>query len=204
MNLRSLLVCIWLLAGSTVFSQTEMTFDQYHLMGHQQPYLFMPVIHYRNAHNWYAEARYNYEDLQTVSLFLGKAFTGDKEFSYSLVPMFGASVGRFTGLSAGLNVDLEYNKFYFSTQSQYSLSTKQPKEYFLYSWSEAGYQPLNWLYAGVSVQQTHDRYTGDQVQPGLLVGFSFSRFTLPVYAFDPLSASPYFIVGVSFQWKKVK
>jgi len=124
--------------------------------------------------------------------------------NYSIVPMLGGSVGRFQGVSAGLNMDMDYKKFFFSSQSQYSRSTNLYGEYFLYSWSEIGYQGFKWLYAGFSVQHTHDRFAGNELQPGMMIGFTFKRFTIPVYTFDPFNNNRNFIVGFTMAWKQAK
>lgn len=201
----SILTVILLLLTASGFSQSAFNLEQYHVVNSGRPYLYMPVMHYLHSSNWYAEARYNYEDAETFSLYLGKAITGGKNLNYSIIPMLGGSVGRFQGVSTGLNVDLDYNKFFFSSQSQFSRSTSQHGEYFLYSWSEIGYQGLKWLYAGLSVQHTHDRFSGNTVQPGMMVGFTFNRFTIPVYTFDPFNNNGRnFIVGVTMAWKSTK
>src|SRR5687768_16049059 len=122
------------------YSQAEVAVEQYHYMGKGQPYLFMPIAHVQTSRNWYAEARYNYEDIETFSLYLGKSFSGEKNLSYTLTPIAGAAIGRFRGISIGLNMDVEYGKFFFSAQSQYSLATDKGKgsDDFFYSWSEVG------------------------------------------------------------------
>src|SRR4051812_15411399 len=98
-----LLFALVLLSNRGV-SQSTMNFEQYHVVSPGQPYLYMPVMQYQHAKNWYAEARYNYEDQETFSLYLGKAFTiGKNDLRGSLVPMLGGSVGRFSGISTGLN-----------------------------------------------------------------------------------------------------
>ncbi|WP_205513728.1 hypothetical protein [Longitalea arenae] len=193
-----------LLMKVSAFGQSEINLEQYHVVSPGQPGLYMPLMQYQHARNWYAEARYNYEDAETFSLYLGKAFTGGNALNYSFIPMFGGSLGRFKGLSTGLNIDMEYDKFFFSSQSQYSVPTDGYEQYFLYSWSELGYQGLRWLYAGVSVQHTHDRAAGNVWQPGMMMGFSFKRFTIPVYTFEPFTSNRNFIVGVTMTWKHHK
>jgi hypothetical protein len=78
-------------------------------------------------------------------------------------------------------------------------------EYFLYSWSEIGYQGFKWLYAGLSVQHTHDRLAGNELQSGMMVGFTFNRFTIPVYTFNPFNNDGRsFIVGFTMAWKQTR
>jgi len=200
----SILLFACFLINKKGFSQSDINLEQYHLVSPDQPYMYMPVMHYQHKKNWYAEARYNYEEVETFSLYLGKAFTGGNNLNYSFVPMLGGSVGKFKGISTGLNIDLEYNKFFFSSQAQYSMPTSQYGQYFWYSWSEVGYQSLKWLYAGLSVQHTHLRLIGHELQPGLMIGFTFNRFTIPVYTFDPFNNGRNFIVGVNMAWKHTK
>jgi hypothetical protein len=195
-----ILTALALLMGQAGFSQTEVSLEQYHYMGNSQAYTYMPVMHIQDKRNWYAEARYNYEDLQTFSLYMGRSFTGDRDLKYTATPLLGGSVGRFKGVSAGLNLDLEYYNFYLSAQSQYSFSTNSLSEDFMYYWSEAGYQALNWLYAGISWQQTRGQYSGNLLEKGLLIGFSFKQFTVPVYAFTPFNKDRYFILGFTYSW----
>jgi hypothetical protein len=202
----SILVLVLMLIDKPGLSQSEITLEQYHIINTNQPSLYMPVMHYQHPKNWYAEARYNYEDAETFSLYLGRAFTGENnEFNYSVVPMLGGSLGRWQGISTGLNIDVGLNNFFFSSQSQYSRSTSLYGDYFVYSWSEVGYQSLKWLYAGLSVQHTHERFTGNDLQPGFMIGFTFNRFTIPLYTFEPFNNSGRnFIVGVTMEWKNKK
>jgi hypothetical protein len=192
------------LLNNAGFSQATVKFEQYHIVDAQQPYMYMPVIHYLHKTNWYAEARYNYEAAETFSLYLGRAFKGGNGLNYSFVPMLGASAGRFTGVSAGLNIDLEFNKFFFSSQSQYSKAIHKYGPRFWYSWSELGYQSMKWLYAGLSVQHTYGRFTGNELQPGMMIGFVFKQFTMPLYAFDPFTDKRNFIVGMNMAWKPAR
>jgi hypothetical protein len=202
---RTLYVILSVLVSSPSYSQAEVAVEQYHYMGKGQPYVFMPIAHFQTSRNWYAEARYNYEDIETFSLYFGKSFSGEKSLGYSLTPIAGASIGRFRAISTGLNVDLEYGKFFFSAQSQYSVATDKGKgsDDFFYSWSEAGFQPVEWFFAGASFQQT---YMANEklMEPGALIGFSFGRFTIPVYGFDLLNSQRYFIIGLTVSWQGTK
>lgn len=200
-----LLILSVLFATTRSYSQAEAVVEQYHYAGKGQPYVFMPVAHVQTARNWYAEARYNYEDTETFSFYLGRSFSGEKNLSYTFTPIIGAAMGRFKGISTGLNIDMEYGKFFFSAQSQYSLATERGKgsDDFFYSWSEAGFQPLHWLYAGASFQQT---YMANEklLEPGALIGFSFGRFSIPIYGFDLAHEQRYFIIGLTVSWQGAK
>lgn len=201
----AILLLAMVLIGGALSGQSGISLEQYRIINTGQPSLYMPVMHYQHAKNWYAEARYNYEDEETFSLYLGRAFTGETNtFNYSIVPMLGGSMGRWKGVSTGLNINVDIDKFFFSSQSQYSRSTNTYGDHFVYDWSEVGYQSLKWLYAGLSLQHTHDRAIGHDIQPGFMVGFTFNRFTIPIYTFEPFNGERNFIVGVTMEWKNKK
>jgi hypothetical protein len=151
--------------------------------------------------NWYAEARYNYEALKTFSFYAGKAFSRQAVFSYTIVPMFGGVVGRFKGGSAGLNIDLGYKRFFLSSQSQYTFSSNGENKDFFFSWSEAGYQPLKWLYTGLSMQPTYYPQTKQkELNPGVVVGFCYRSWTFPVYVFNPSASNTTFVLSIVKEW----
>ncbi len=160
-----------------------------------------PLVQLQTDKNWFVEARYNYEEARTVSFYIGKAFARDGQFSYSITPIFGGVVGRFDGGSAALNVDLEFRGFYFSTQSQYTFSVEEELDNFYFSWSELGYQPLEWLYGGLAIQETYFPQTSESItHPGCVVGFSFRRWTLPFYGFKTGKGTQSFVCSIIYEW----
>ena len=52
------------------------------------------------------EARYNYEELETLSVFAGWTFASEGELEASLTPMLGLVAGETDGLAPGLEFDL--------------------------------------------------------------------------------------------------
>jgi hypothetical protein len=178
-----------------------MSFEQYSFMGAGQPGLLAPVAHYESKQKWYAEARYNYEDINTLSLYAGHTFSGEKEFAWSLTPMIGGMAGKLKGGSLGLNSECSFKKFYFSSQAQYSVSAQTRFDNFFYNWSELYYAPITWLYTGIALQHTRLYATNALVDPGVLVGFSFNQWSFPIYSFNPLTNARYFVVGVNWEWK---
>src|SRR5215471_15070922 len=53
-------------------------------------------------HHWlHLEARYNYEDLETGSVWLGYNFSGGEKLAWELTPMLGGVFGHTTGIAPG-------------------------------------------------------------------------------------------------------
>lgn len=167
----------------------------------------VPVGYVQSVNNWYAELRYNYEDAKTLSLYGGKNFSGGNNLEYSITPMAGFSTGRFTGVSLAINADAEWNKFFLSSQTQYSIavkkydsaSVKKNAENFFFSWTELGYNISAHFFAGLSMQYT--RQTGENdFEPGFLAGLNFKNLSFPFYVFSPFRADRYFVFGVNYEF----
>ena len=184
----------------TAFSQTKSGMENYHSLSRNESYVWMPVLHYMNKHGFYGEARYNYEELQTGSLYAGKNFTGGEKINYSVTPMLGIVFGKYNGGSLALNMDVEYKKIFFSGQIQYTVNKETNEENFFYNWSELGRKIGNKFYGGISIQQTKlygNKLTSDM---GLLLGFETGKITIPLYLFNPLSENRNLVVGLIVEW----
>jgi hypothetical protein len=196
-----LLITVLLFLLHINHAQSRLGFDQYSYLGTGQLHTLVPVMHYESNNKWYAEARYNYDEYQTFSLYAGKTFSRQNMFSYAFTPVIGAMTGKLNGGSVGLNTELSYKKFNFSSQSQYTVSAENKNSNFFFSWSELYYQPLKWMYTGVTLQHTRIYKTDARLEPGVLIGFSFDQWSFPVYSFTPYAAERYFVVGINWEWQ---
>lgn len=191
-----------LLAGFATNAQSKWVFEQYNYI-EQSSASLVPMVHFEAKNNWYAELRYNYEDLQTISIFGGKTFSGGNSLEYALTPMAGYSAGNFTGVSFGINTELEWDKFYLSAQSQYSMATQKKASSFFFNWSELGYSITNHLFSGVAMQYTKAKDL-NQFEPGFLAGLSFKNISFPFYVFSPFAPGRYFILGLNYEYNLKK
>ena len=74
--------------------------------------------------NWlHLEARYNYENLRTGSLWVGYNFSAGKNVELSITPMIGGVFGRTNGIAPGFEASLAYRKFEFSISNEYIFDT---------------------------------------------------------------------------------
>jgi hypothetical protein len=184
-------------------SQSKWVFEQYNYIRQPDASAFVPMVHFQTKNNWYGELRYNYEDAQTLSLFGGKTLTGGKSLTWSITPMAGYSTGKFTGVSAGINNEIEWKDFYFSAQSQYSMATKKDIANFFFNWSEAGYSFSDYFYSGIAMQFTRQKQKG-YLEPGIVSGLCFRNFSLPFYVFNPLRNDCYFVLGLNYEYNLKK
>ncbi|NJO25008.1 MAG: hypothetical protein HC867_03265 [Bacteroidia bacterium] len=78
-NHALIILLLWLLPGSAS-PQLKIGAEYYTYIQQQQPLTPVPLVYFQTNKNWYAELRYNYEELQTFSIYLGKNFQAEKTF----------------------------------------------------------------------------------------------------------------------------
>jgi hypothetical protein len=146
------------------------------------------------------EARYNYENLRTGSLWAGYNFSVGKTLVLNVTPMIGGVFGRSTGIAPGCEASLTYKKVELSISNEYVLNTSQSSESFYYSWPQLTYSPTEWLRVGLVAQHTKAFQTSLDVQRGFLVGVSHKKVEFTTYVFNAGWTDPTVVleVGVSF------
>jgi hypothetical protein len=180
-------------------AQAKAGLETYSFHRDGQSYVWMPVIHYESGKGTYAEMRYNYEDINTASIFLGKSFhVGSNRIDVK--PMIGISAGHFNGISFALNADAEMGSFFWSCESQFSIASKKSNTNFFFNWSEAGINVTKNLFAGLSYQYTIES-SNTESSPGILAGVSFGNITIPFYLFQPFSNNQLLVLGFNYEYK---
>ena len=186
-------------------AQSSGSIEQYFYVLSDRSVVVAPIASYQFNNGLYFEGRYNYEEMKSCSAYIGKTFTNEASFKYSISPIVGGVWGAYRGGSIGANIDLEYGNFYLSSQPQYTLGFKTRENNFIYSWSEVGYQVKDWLAIGASVQHTQLYQTKSSFEKGLLLSLSYKNWSLPLYIFNPESKdNKYFLIGVNFEWEGKK
>ena len=143
------------------------------------------------------EARYNYEDLETFSGWVGYNFIGGKNFEYTITPMVGGVVGLSNGIAPGLEFSFTYKKFELYSESEYIFDVESAENNFFYSWTDLTYSPTDWLSVGLSGQRTRLYQTDLDIQRGLLVGGTYKSFGLRGYVYNLGYDDPFVLIGLS-------
>jgi hypothetical protein len=136
-------------------------------------------------HGWlHLEARYNYEDLKTGSVWIGYNFSAGRKLALRVTPMIGGVVGRVTGIAPGCEASLSYKKVTLSIFNEYVFDLAHNARSFYYSWPEITYSPTDWFRVGLAAQHTKALQTKLDTQRGFLVGFSHQRAEFTAYVLD--------------------
>ena len=152
-------------------------------------------------HRWlHLEARYNYEDQETGSLWAGYNLSAGQRLVFEATPMLGAVFGNTTGIAPGCELALSYKKVEVSTEAEYVYDPSNSENSFLYSWNELIYSPTDWFHAGLVAQRTRAYHTPLDVQRGFSVGFSHKKLDFTTYVLNAGWTEPTVVLALGFHF----
>jgi len=146
------------------------------------------------------EGRYNYEALDTGSVWAGYNFSTGKELEFELTPMLGGVFGDINGVAPGYNVALSFKRFELSSQGEYFFDSEASSGNFFYTWSELTFSPLDWLWVGLVIQRTKAYESDFDIQRGFLVGVSYKKFEFTTYVFNLGWTDPTIVLATTFNF----
>jgi hypothetical protein len=146
------------------------------------------------------EARYNYENLETGSVWLGYNFHAGHTLQFDATPMIGGVFGSTAGVAPGYELSLAWKRTELSTTGEYVFNVNKNSGSFFYSWNELTFSPVTWFHAGLVAQHTQAYHTDVDIQRGFLVGVTWKRLSFTTYIFNPGWTDPIVVpaLGVSF------
>jgi hypothetical protein len=144
------------------------------------------------------ESRYNYENLETGSAWLGANFSGGKTLEWEFTPMLGGVFGDTTGIAPGLQLSLSWWKLNLSSENEYVFDANNHSDSFFYNWSELTLTPAGSFLFGLVTQRTRVYQTDREIQRGVMAGFSIKRVTLSGYVFNPDEDKPRFVLAITW------
>jgi hypothetical protein len=156
----------------------------------------LPIIK-ADRNKLHLEARYNYEDFKTFSMFGGYNFSGGKKLQYTITPMLGFAVGNTDGIAPGLEMDFTLGKFELYSEMEYLFELNDKTYSYYYNWSEITFAPTDWMWFGISGQRIRPYETELEVERGATLGFSFKNVSLSGYYFNPFTENDYGIISLA-------
>ena len=142
---------------------------------------------FRADRDWlHLEARYNYEELNTGSAWVGFNFdfSFDEELTFEFTPMIGGVFGELNGVAPGYEGTLSWWKLELYTEGEYLIEVDDHSDNFFYTWSELSLSPLDWFRFGLVVQRTKAYETDLDIQRGFLVGLSYEPVDFTAYVLN--------------------
>lgn len=157
-----------------------------------------PQFTFTADRDWlHLEARYNYEDLETGSLWAGYNVRGGQKVAWELTPMLGGIFGNTSGVAPAYRGSVTWWSLELSSEGEYVFDIAEPSESFFYNWSELTIAPLEWWRVGLVTQRTRAYRADRDIQRGLLVGVTWKDVDAAIYVFNPDDSSPIVVAAVT-------
>jgi len=150
----------------------------------------------------YCEARYNYEDSNTLSLYFGKPIELSKKKDIELIPMIGGVIGISNGLSIAFSFQTETNNFTSSTQCNYFINKNSNSNNYLFDWSSITYKISKIIGVGGGLQITIPENNYAIIKSGPMASLSFNNFTIEMYGYNLWEKEKTFSIGLEYSFKK--
>jgi hypothetical protein len=147
------------------------------------------------------EGRYNYEDRNTTSLWVGMNFHFGEIFTLDATTMAGVVFGNSDGVAPGVELTFAHKRFEVYTEGEYFISLDDVNLNFAYFWTDLSYSPTDWLSLGISGQRTRLYHTAIDIQRGIFSSFTYKKANLTAYWYNIGQGSSSFILlslGYSF------
>jgi len=147
------------------------------------------------------EARYNYEDYETASFWVGYNWSFGKDIAVTLTPMIGGAIGETKGFAPGFRLNAEWWKLTLYSEGEYFFDADSSDDDFFYNWSELSMDVTHGFRVGLVMQKETD----EDVRRGFLAGFKWDQkglgeVDLTAYLFDLDQDEQMYVfaVGLSF------
>ena len=158
------------------------------------------LLGYADHKSLHFEARYNYEDRETGSVFGGYMFEGGGKLSWSLTPVVGLVFGNTDGFAPGLLTSFAWKKLDFYSESEYVIDFASKDNNFFYTWTELGITPFKNFRTGISGNRTRLYESDIEVQKGIFAEYSFWKLTTGLHYFNPFSDNYFLIATMSIDF----
>lgn len=158
------------------------------------------LIGYADYKAFHSEVRYNYEDMQTVSVFGGYRFSAGQRFKAGFTPILGFAVGNTDGIIPGLLLDLTWLKFDFYSESEYVMNFEGKENNYFYTWSELGITPFDSFRTGLSANRTRLFHSSLDFQRGIFAEYTLKKLTAGIHYFNPFTGDSYVIIAIDYEF----
>ena len=147
------------------------------------------------------EARYNYEDYETFSFWVGYNWSFGEDIAVTLTPMVGGAVGETKGVAPGFRLNAEWWKLTLYSEGEYFFDADESDDDFFYNWSELNLDLTHGFRAGLVIQKE----TSEDVRRGFSVGYTWEieklgELDLVAYFFDLDKANEMYVLAIGLNF----
>jgi hypothetical protein len=160
------------------------------------PSFLLPVIA-ADRGALHLELRYNYEDLETVSGWVGWTFETGDALTLAVTPMLGGVVGRTDGIAPGVELTLGWRAFELYSETEYVVPLSDESEAYLYTWTQLTWSPVDRVSVGVSGQRLASAGSDRLVDSGPMATVQVGPVDLEAFFYNPFSDDAFTVIGAS-------
>jgi hypothetical protein len=133
--------------------------------------------------DYYFENRFNYEAVNSASINGGKRIL--RKLSHvEIIPMAGLVFGSFKGVTAELQISVDYPKWDFFIDNQYSYEYTDPMKSFYSNWSVVRYKLTSMFSIGLTDFFEWQPNGCPVFDKGITVSVSRAKWSFRIYAFN--------------------
>ena len=156
-------------------------------------FIFLPIAT-ADRGQLHLEGRYNYEDINTTSLWTGVNFHFGEINTLDLTPMAGVVFGNSNGVAPGMRLTFAHKRFELYSEGEYFISLDDVSLNFFYFWTDLSYSPSDWFSFGISGQRTHMYHNSVDIQHGIFSTFNYKKANLTGYWYNIGQGSSSFVI----------
>lgn len=162
--------------------------------------LLLPV--FKADREWlHLEARYNYEDIQTFSGWVGYNWESSlSKIDFVITPMVGGATGNTKGFIAGVEASFQWGKFELYTETEHLWDVAGSEYNFFYTWTDLSYSPKEWWWVGLSAQRTRLYETDLGLQRGIFAGLAAGSWSFTGYVYNWGMGEAFGLLTVEFEF----
>jgi len=162
-------------------------------------FFLVPVVSTNHGH-LHLEARYNYEDFQTGSVFGGYNFSVGNKLTLDATPLIGVSFGNTNAIIPGAEFEITCWNFGLYAETEYVFDLQTGSDSYFNYWGELYYAPADWIWFGITTQKIRVQETPLDLQRGIMLALQKKWITITGYYFNPFSEDDFWILnlGASF------
>lgn len=160
--------------------------------------IYPTIIGCADFKSLHVEARYNYEDINTASVFAGWTWEKSGKLSLTVTPMAGIAFGNSNGILPGLECSASYSMLNFYSENEYMFDFKGKEDYFFYSWTQLSATMFKNAQAGVLAESLRLYKTKFDIQRGIYTEYGLGNFTFDVYYFNPFTDYDFAVASITY------
>lgn len=153
-----------------------------------------------DVHDWHFEARYNYEDVRTGSVWAGPSFEWEGDVPGSVTPLGGLVFGNTNGVALGLETEITWDVFTFYAEAEHVVVPSDRTYDYTYVWADLYAHLFDAVDAGLTLQRLRSFEAAVETSPGAFIGTTIGIVSPRFYAFGLTSDEPYFMLSIDVEW----